>query len=187
MLVLLVVLGGGCAVYKPPVVEPFADAKYWVLREPLVYEVRNTGAVVTVPAGFVTDFASIPSAFCVILPKTGRYLAAAIVHDYLYWNQSCTRGQADRLLDIAMEESQVDFVTRRVIFAGVRTGGAMAWAANARDRSAGGIRLIPSAYRNIPADKTWEEYHRMLREEHHVTDPSGQVDLRGVCNVAAPQ
>ena len=186
VLAVLIAVLGGCAVYKPPVVEPFADAKYWVLKELLQYEVRNTGAVITVPAGFVTDFASIPSAFCVVLPKTGRYLAAAIMHDYLYWNQSCSREQADRILDIAMEESQVDFMTRRVIFAGVKAGGSTAWAANAKERSAGGIRLIPTPHLDIPVDKTWEEDQRMLIQRN-VTDTSDRVDLRGACNAATPR
>lgn len=40
--------------------------------------------IIRVPAGFVTDFASIPRAFWVVLPPTGKYGKAAVVHDYLY-------------------------------------------------------------------------------------------------------
>jgi hypothetical protein len=45
------------------------------------------------------------------LSPNGKYSKAAIVHDYLYWTQGCTREQADNLLDIAMKESNVSFVT----------------------------------------------------------------------------
>lgn len=40
--------------------------------------------IIRVPAGFVTDFASIPRALWVVLPPTGKYGKAAVVHDYLY-------------------------------------------------------------------------------------------------------
>jgi len=48
-----------------------------------------------VPAGFVTDFASTPRALWSVIPPTGRYQLAAVVHDFLYWDQGCTREQAD--------------------------------------------------------------------------------------------
>src|SRR5262245_38142541 len=41
----------------------------------------------TVPAGFVTDLASIPRIFWSALPRDGEYAYAAILHDYLYWTQ----------------------------------------------------------------------------------------------------
>lgn len=186
VLLALVALLGGCAVYRPPVVEPFADAKYWVLKKPLEYEIRNTGAVITVPAGFVTDFASIPNALCRVLPKTGRYLAAAIVHDYLYWNQSCSREQADRILDIAMDESHVDFLTRKAIYTGVRVGGSFAWNSNTAERGSGALRLIPSQFLNIPVDKTWDEYQKFLIQQG-VKDISNGVELRSICNVVGSQ
>src|SRR5262245_60709692 len=46
---------------------------------------------VNVPAGFVTDFASIPRAFWSLLRPDGRYTHPAIVHDYLYWTQTAPR------------------------------------------------------------------------------------------------
>lgn len=37
----------------------------------------------TVPAGFVTDLASVPRILWTLLPPHGRYAKAAILHDYL--------------------------------------------------------------------------------------------------------
>jgi hypothetical protein len=68
-------------------VSPFADGENWFLVEDLDYEVRDTGKIVTVPAGFVTDFASIPRPFWSILPTWGKYGPPAVVHDFLYWDQ----------------------------------------------------------------------------------------------------
>lgn len=40
-------------------------------------------AGVEVPAGFVTDGASVPRLLWWLFPPTGRYFLAAVVHDYL--------------------------------------------------------------------------------------------------------
>jgi len=79
-----------------------ADNRDWVLIEHLRYQIGQTSTVIVVPRGFVTDVASIPQAFWSFgLSAHGRYSKAAIVHDYLYWTQGCSREQADNLLMIA--------------------------------------------------------------------------------------
>jgi len=40
--------------------------------------------VVTVPVGFITDFASIPKPFNYIFRPDGPWAKAAVIHDYLY-------------------------------------------------------------------------------------------------------
>ena len=94
---------------RPPTLSPFSDQAHWVLREPLEYWILETDHVVEVPLGFVTDFASIPRALWAIAGSPhGAYSRAAVVHDYLYWDQRCTREQADNVMAIAMEESGVE-------------------------------------------------------------------------------
>ena len=63
-----------------------ADCRVWRLEEPLRYEVgaEGSGLVVTVPAGFVTDGASIPRFMQAVLPPFGKWSRAAILHDYLW-------------------------------------------------------------------------------------------------------
>lgn len=59
------------------------DAAHWRLDQPLRYW-DGTDAI-TVPAGFVTDFASTPQiVWSIGMPASGIYDAAATLHDYLY-------------------------------------------------------------------------------------------------------
>jgi len=79
---------------------------------------------ITIPAGFETDFASVPQVFWNILPPCGSYGKAAVVHDFLYRTKGlATRGQADAVLLEAMTFLFVGWWTRQVIYWGVRIGG----------------------------------------------------------------
>lgn len=71
----------------PVPLTPFGDGEDSVLTKDLAYQVLQTNFVIIVPAGFVTDFASTPRALWSVLPPTGRYQLAAVVHDFLYWDQ----------------------------------------------------------------------------------------------------
>ena len=51
---------------------------------------------VEVPQGFTTDFASIPPIFFGLLRPDGLYAVAAVVHDYLYWDQRVDRLTCDQ-------------------------------------------------------------------------------------------
>lgn len=47
----------------PPVdFRPFVDGQHWIVRQPLRYRIGVSSQEIVVPAGFVTDFASIPQA-----------------------------------------------------------------------------------------------------------------------------
>ena len=68
----------------------FADPVYF-LRESIGWKPnppqQTAYEPVQVPVGFVTDFASIPRLFWSLLRPDGLYAYAAIIHDYLYWEQ----------------------------------------------------------------------------------------------------
>lgn len=76
-----------------------------------------------VPAGYVTDFASIPQFLKDRIDVNGLHREAAIVHDY-----GCTNGrdwqvsqsQVDGLLDEAMISLKVGTVTRKLMVWAVR-------------------------------------------------------------------
>lgn len=51
----------------------------WELTEPLTYAGKRE--TFTVPAGFRTDFASVPALVQSIIPRTGPWDEAAVVHD----------------------------------------------------------------------------------------------------------
>ena len=97
-----------------------------------------------------------------MLPPFGNYQLAAIVHDFLYWDQACTREQADALLRAAMAESRVDPVKRDVVWQAVRRFGQTAWDENARAKAAGQPRIIPAASLDLPPLMTWPEYRAQL-------------------------
>ena len=150
---------------EAPILKPFADNREWVLMRDLNYRIGDSALVITVPKGFVTDFASIPEVFwSADLSPNGRYSKAAIVHDYLYWTQGCTREQADNILDIAMKESNVSFVTRSGVYGGVRLGGGSAWQKNTAERAQALPRVIPDASLEFGPLVLWEDYRRTLAD-----------------------
>ena len=147
---------------RPVPLTPFADGEDSVLMADLRYQVGTTNFTIVVPLGFVTDFASTPRALWAVLPPFGTYQLAAVVHDFLYWDQGCSREQADALLRVAMFESKVEPAKRDVIWQAVRRFGQSAWDQNAAAKAAGSPRIIPVADLDIPPLATWSEYRAHL-------------------------
>jgi hypothetical protein len=78
-----------------------------------------------VPAGFVTDFASVPGLFTWLVPRYGRFTKAAILHDFLCDEAKegrFIRSQADGIFRRVMRELGVGFIRRWVMWAAVRLG-----------------------------------------------------------------
>lgn len=101
-----------------------AEGSRWQLVEPLGYRGRDENF--TVPAGFTTDFASVPTALTWLVPRYGRYTKAAILHDFL-WSQ-CRAGRfgwadADGILRRTMRELDVPFLRRWLMWGAVRLAG----------------------------------------------------------------
>ena len=163
-----------CSQQTPPspLVRAFGDNKFWIVAEDMPYVIGSTNERIVVPKGFVTDFASIPQALWSLgLSPQGQYSRAAIVHDYLYWSQGCTRAQSDRLLVIAMKESNVRRFDEVLVYKGVEKGGKGSWNANAMERKAELPRIVPEDYLR-PADPNlkWPDYRQMLVKQG-VKDP----------------
>ena len=68
------------------VIEEVVPGRRWRLAQPIRYEAgaKGSGKVITVPAGFETDGATIPAALRTMLAVWGSYGRAACLHDYLY-------------------------------------------------------------------------------------------------------
>ena len=107
--------------------QPLGEPSRWRLDMPLVYRSYNQGLRVTVPAGFSTDFASVPWLFRRILPRSGEYNAAAIVHDYLYSCRSVPRKAADQIFLEAMHDVGVPGWKAKAMYSAVRLGGGRAY------------------------------------------------------------
>ena len=169
---LLMTVASSCAPPPSPAVRAFGDNRHWITVEDMEYVVGSTNARIVVPKGFVTDFASIPQGlWSVGLSPHGQYSRAAVIHDYLYWAQGCTREQSDRLLVIAMKESGVGRFDEVAIYQGVNVGGGSSWTANANERKAGLPRVVPDKHLR-PSDPNipWPSYRAFLIKEG-VTDP----------------
>lgn len=88
---------------------------------------------VTVPAGTRTDFATIPRVlWSIVGHPAGRYKQAAVLHDYLYRTGSLTRARCDELFREGMAVLGVPAYQRWLMWAGVRIGGALAYAGEKR-------------------------------------------------------
>ena len=103
------------------------------LVEPLVY-VAESGERIEIPAGFLTDYASIPKMFRNIYEPSGPARFPAILHDFLYQRRGYgiyykTRAETDALFLEAMRLVGVDFVQRTTIYNAVRLFG---WAYSRR-------------------------------------------------------
>ncbi len=91
------------------------------LLESFIY-VTHDQNVIIVPRGFPTDFASVPWFFRTVIPKTGRYNEATVIHDYMcsLSNQGfCSRKEADRIFLECMQELGVKKWRRKVMYASV--------------------------------------------------------------------
>lgn len=100
------------------------DADRWALVDALVYQGRRDRFVV--PAGFRTDFATVPGPVRWLVPRFGTFTLAAILHDWLVTEGLCTgvvtSRDADGIFRRVLRESGVPVLRRWLMWAGVRWG-----------------------------------------------------------------
>lgn len=94
----------------------------WQTTEAIVYDGRTERFVI--PAGYVTDFASVPAIVVWLIPRFGRYTPAAILHDYLITDgpRELAWNDVDGLFRRVMRELGVSTPRRWLMWAGVRWG-----------------------------------------------------------------
>jgi len=98
----------------------------WVLDEPVGYVSTEHSLLIRAPKGFVTDFASVPWFARRLIPRTGKYNGAAIIHDFLYRCTTMPRAICDDIFLEAMKDLRVATWRRNLMYAGVRIGGGAA-------------------------------------------------------------
>jgi hypothetical protein len=100
------------------------DANTWALVDDLVY--RGNRQRFVVPAGFHTDFATVPRVVTWLVPRFGAYTLAAILHDWLVTagirSGVVSAREADGIFRRVMRESGVPVLRRWLMWAGVRWG-----------------------------------------------------------------
>jgi len=105
-------------------VTPLFNGKDWELLEDYYLDLPIIGQA-KIDKGFVFDFASIPRIFRLFFqPATGKYRLPALVHDFLYRENLCTRIEADDIFLILMKDAGVNYFKRYSIYWAVRMGGA---------------------------------------------------------------
>ena len=150
----------------------FRDEWYFLLK-PIAWTPSTSQAgkyeAVHVPAGFVTDLASIPWPLWWHLRPDGQYALAAVIHDYLYWTQKRPRVVADEILKFGMEDLQVPSKTINEIYTAVRWGGQSPWDENAKLRLHGERRVLAQfqSLANVP----WGEVKNYLERFAPSDDP----------------
>ena len=102
------------------------DSRIFRLTAPFRY--LSSIGIITVPAGFLTDGASVPRIFWNIFSPFGSCFPAALIHDYLYSKASSPewvidRDMVDGIFLAAMKDVGVGWLTRHVIYRAVRLGG----------------------------------------------------------------
>lgn len=116
--------------FTTPLLVEYIDGRSWRLVEAFDYHVgeETSAEVIEVPSGFVTDFASVPRILWSILPPTGKYGKAAVVHDFLYEmggiplvnsGKSYDKATSDLIFRDAMKVLGVGLIRRNLMYAAV--------------------------------------------------------------------
>ncbi|GJH22435.1 DUF1353 domain-containing protein [Caballeronia novacaledonica] len=95
----------------------------WRLTAPLIYRSDVADQTFVVPAGFETDFASVPRVALAFMLCGDTAHAASAVHDWIYTFHPVTRDVADAVLREAAIVSGVPAWRAALLWAGVRVGG----------------------------------------------------------------
>jgi hypothetical protein len=119
-------IGNGRFFYPHSPTDPFTGVVFrgwvgdcWKLTHAYSYR-TDSGEIWTVPAGFVTDFFSIPRLARWLYPKVWSDAnAAAGLHDWGL-QRGIDRQKCDRVLLTAMRDLGVSAARRRVVYSGVR-------------------------------------------------------------------
>ena len=109
------------------ILEPISNGKA-ILLEEYVYEIN--GYLIRVPKYFITDGASVPKILQWLYNPFGRYINAAVIHDYLYScynNTGINRTHADKIFYFIMKETGIDNRTRRKFYMAVKYFGETSW------------------------------------------------------------
>ena len=111
------------------ILEPISNGKA-ILLEEYIYEIN--GYLIRVPKSFITDGASVPHSLQWLYNPYGKYINAAVVHDYLYSvynNTGINRTLADKIFKHIMKETGVDSRTIRRFYNAVKYFGETSWKA----------------------------------------------------------
>lgn len=96
---------------------------FWRLESPLIYQSKRLSKTITVPAGFITNFMSVPRWPFIYAWLGDKYRRAGALHDFLYQSRLVSRWSADSEMVDALHSLGASDLEMFVCWAGVRIGG----------------------------------------------------------------
>jgi hypothetical protein len=103
------------------------DGETFTISAPIYYQVRKGRDAIAVPVGFRTDFASSWVGRFQLLSRKAAFSAAAVLHDWLYYEGLETRESADRIFRDALRSQGASGYDVFKAYWGVRLFGGSAW------------------------------------------------------------
>jgi len=97
----------------------------WIIQRSFDYHVGKypSYVVIKIPKGFSTDLASVPRGFRWIIPKSGKYNQAAVLHDYMCVNFYKTHQIRCEIFMESMGVLKVPAIKKQLMYWAVRLGG----------------------------------------------------------------
>lgn len=114
------------------IVEYVANQSKAGVIAPLDYQ-DDDGAIYTVPAGFLTDFASVPRLPFAYMIAGGRVPMASTLHDRLCATGEVSRKDADAIYKRAIRDEGSGAFIQSLMYAGVRIGAFLGIGRNEND------------------------------------------------------
>jgi hypothetical protein len=191
------ILLGSCASITPPetiqvVNGAGAERPIFVVTYPLVFRPSDRSAPpIAVPAGFVTDLASIPRALWWWQAPHAATMGPAILHDYLYWDQTCAKDEADAIMYLAMVDSGMGDGDAGAVYLGIRTPIAQqAFETNRAKKAGGQTRFITQAYldrlrrSSVDPSRTLDSLHADAARHNGLAWPKAPSGMKAACAAA---
>ena len=96
------------------------DEDAFLLLAPYTYQSEVAGQTFVIPAGFITDFSSVPRIPLAYWLTGGKAKKASVVHDYLCETKIVSREMADAVFLEIMEMTGVPEWRQKLMWVGVR-------------------------------------------------------------------
>jgi len=163
-----------------------------MVSHPLRYTTEDGNHKIIVPVGFITDLASIPSALWWWESPHETTLAPAVLHDYLYWNHTCSKDEADAVMYLVMKDLGLSFAKRSLVYAAIRTPIAQSvWDKNDIARNKGEYRFFTKEYAyhildsELISDATLTSIQQAATSKNGMFSPSrNDHKLKAACEAA---
>jgi len=107
---------------KPLLVEADDSGEYFILSSEMKSDVWIDDVLynINVPAGFITDFTSVPYSIWPLIKKLGPWNLPSILHDYLYNVGVFDHLTTDRIFYAALTFRKVSKWRKNIIYDGLR-------------------------------------------------------------------